>query len=232
MKKENVFKILMVLLLIVMIVVVSLYIIRLDTDQIENYNFYQYFGGRKVEYEGALTITQKSGITELQLKNASIQLDSTPIYYRDIENQVLFPQDMALVIPNQNGQMYKINRFTNVYQRDNVIYAEYRETQDELANSFIYDGSDLYFFIQNTTLTIDGTNYEITPLSYVVATYQNSVEIYNKQLDNYQIIPTTSTNVTATTDQYSINLSLDTIKYGDKEQLLLKQIEALKSINT
>ena len=232
MKKENLFKILMVLALITLIVLVSVYIVRLDTDEIENHNFYQYFGGRKVEYQGALRITQKNDITELQLQNANIQLDSTPIYYQDIENQTLFPEDMALVIPNQNGQMYKINRFTNIYQKDNIIYTEYRNTQNELANSFIYDGGDLYFFIENTTLTIDGTNYEITPLSYVITTYQNAVEIYNQQQDTYQIIPTTSTNVTASTEEYTINLSLDSIKYGDKEQLLLKRVETLKSINT
>lgn len=232
MKRENIFKTLMVLVLIALIVVVSVYIIRLDTEEIENHSFYQYFGGRKVEYEGALTITQKQGITQLQLQNANIQLDSTPVYYEDVENQVLFPQDMALVIPTQNGQMYKINRFTNVYQKDDIIYAEYRDNQNELTNSFIYDGNDLYFFIQNTVLTVDETSYEIPPLSYVIVSYQNSVEIYNKQQDTYQIIPTTSTNVTATTDQYSINLSLDSMKYGEKEQLLLKRVDTLKSINT
>ena len=232
MKKENIFKILMVLVLIALIVVVSVYIIKLDTEEIENHSFYQYFGGRKIEYEGALNITQKEGITQLQLQNANIQLDSTPVYYEDIENQVLFPEDMALVIPNQNGQMYKINRFTNVYQKDDIIYAEYRDDQNELTNSFIYDGNDLYFFIQSTVLTVDGTNYEIPPLSYVIVSYQNSVEIYNKQQDTYEIIPSTSTNVTASTDQYSINLSLDSMKYGEKEQLLLKRVDTLKSINT
>ena len=90
----------------------------------------------------------------------------------------------------------------------------------------------MYFFIQNTVLTVDGTNYEIPPLSYVIVSYQNSVEIYNKQQDTYEIIPSTSTNVTASTDQYSINLSLDSMKYGEKEQLLLKRVDTLKSINT
>ena len=231
-KKESLFKILMVLGLIALIAVVSVYVIKLDTDEIENYNFYQYYGGRKVEYEGALQITKKDGITELKLNDANIMLDSTPIYYKDLENRVFFPEDMAQVLPNDNCKMYKINRFTNIYKKDDVIYADYRDWQTELSNSFIYDGQDLYFFIQNTTLTVDGVDYEITPLSYVISSYQNSVEIYNKQDDTYLVIPTSSQNVTAKTEGYSINLSLDTIKYGEKEQLLLRNISELKSINT
>lgn len=230
MKKDNIFKIIMVLVLIAIIAVVCVYIMKLNTDDIENYHFYQYFGGRKIEYQGALQITKKNDITELKLNDANIQLDSTPIYYKDIENKAIFPENMALVMPNANGQMYKINRFTNIYLKDNSIYAEYRNNTKELADAFIYDGADLYFFIENATLTIDEQTYEITPLSYVISTYQDSVEIYHKQTDTYEIIPTTSTNVTVSTNDYTVNLSLDTIKFGDKEQLLLKKIDELKHI--
>lgn len=229
MKKETIFKIFILLILVLIIVMTSIYVLNLNTEIIENYNFYQYIAGRKIEYEGSLKMTNKEGVTELTCNNISIQLDSTPIYYRDIENQVIFPEDMIIVIPNENGQVYKINRFSNIYIKGNVPYIEFYDKIKELTNAFIFDGGDLYFFISNATIEIDEETYEITPLSYVYAYNQNRVEIYNKQTDEYKIIETENQAI-VTTEDYTINVSLDTIKYGEKEQLLLKKFEELQTI--
>ena len=230
MKKETIFKIFIFLALVLIIVITSIYILNLNTEYIENYNFYQYFAGRKVEYEGALKMTNKDGVTELTCNNINIQLDSTPIYYKDVENRVIFPEDMIIVIPNENGQVYKINRFSNIYLNGDVPYIEFHEKIKELPNSFIYDGGDLYFFTSSATLEVDDEIYEITPLSYVFAYNKNRVEIYNKQTDKYEIIETENQAI-VTTDDYTIDVSLDTIKYGEKEQLLLKKFEELQSID-
>ena len=166
----------------------------------------------------------------LSCSNLNIQLDSTPIYYSDIENKAIFPENMEVVIPNENGQCYKINRFSNIYLKDNVIFLEYHNRIKELSDSFIFDGSNLYFFITEAKLEIDDVIYEITPLSYVIANNKNSVEIYNKKEDKYTMIETANQAI-VTTQNYSINVSLDTIKYGEKEQLLLHKFDDLKTID-
>ncbi len=227
-KKETVFRLFLILILLIVIVCIGLYITRLNTDYIENYNFYQYIAGRKISYEGALKITAKGEITELTCQNTNVQLDSTPLYYTDEPNRVLFPENMELVLPNQNGQIYKINRFSDVNMNQNVLYLEYRDKVRELPDGFIFDGSNLYFFLSNATLTIDDKEYELTPLSYVVAYNQSSIEIYNKEKDEYQIIETKDQGIVETKG-YSINVSLDTIKYGEKEQLLLRKFDQLET---
>ena len=228
--KENVFKLFLILVLLVAIVLIGWYIIRLNTDYIENYNFYQYIAGRKISYEGALKITNRGEITELSCINMDIQLDSTPLYYVDNVNKVLFPENMEMVIPSANGQVYKINRFSNIYTDRGVTYLEYRNKVKELPDSFIFDGSNLYFFIDDAKLIVDDEEYEITPLSYVIASNRVSIEIYNKEKDEYQIIETEGYGIIET-DEYSVNVNLDTIKYGDREQLLLKKFDDLQTFN-
>ena len=62
-RKDIIIKILIVLFLITLICVIIFYILRLNTEYMESYNFYQYFAGRKIEYEGVLKITKRNGIT-------------------------------------------------------------------------------------------------------------------------------------------------------------------------
>lgn len=228
--KEHFFKILLVIILIIAIYCISMYITRLNTDYVENHSFYQYISGRKIEYEGALTITNKGEITELTCININIQLDSTPLYYQDLENRCLFPEDMEIVIPSQNGQVYKINRFSDIYIDGDIPYLEYRNQITGLPDSFLYDGSNLYFFISEATLTVDGIDYSISPLSYVVAISKASIEIYNKQEDTYTLIETESNGIVTTSD-YTINVSLDTLKVGDREQILLKKFDELQTFS-
>ncbi len=229
-KKEKLVRLSLILILLIAIICIGVYIARLNTDYIENYNFYQYIGGRKIFYEGALKITKKGEITELSTIDIDIELDSTPLYYQDEENKVLFPENMELVIPNDNGQVYKIIRFSNIKLESDIAYIQYREKTRELPEGFIFDGSNLYFFLTDATLTVNNETYELSPLSYVVAYSQSSVEIYNKETDEYQIIET-SDYATVETSSYSINLSLDTIKYGDKEQLLLKKFDEIQTFS-
>lgn len=225
-RKDMAKKLLLILLLIAIILMISVYMINLNTEKIQSENFYQYFGGRKVEYQGALQITKKGEITQLQCKDINIQLDTTPIYYQKEKNKVLFPENMAKVVPIDNGRMTKVTRFSNIYQDEETIYVQTQSKSNPIENAFLYDGTDLYFFIQDTTIYVEGEEYHLSPFSYLIATYHDSVEFYDYAKDEYKIIPTTE-NVIAKTNDYEINTTVDTIKYGEKEQLLLKKMDDL-----
>lgn len=234
-KKEILRRALLILLLIIIIIVVSMYVVKLDKENTkkdyQNYNFYQYFSGRKIEYEGSIESTKKEGIQSIKSNTIDIQLDSTPIYYKDTPNKVIFPEEMQIIRPMENGQTYKINKFSNLYINENAIYLEYNGNIKEITDSFIYDGSDLYFFISDATLTIDDKTYEITPLSYVKAYDKSIIEIYNMQKDEYTIVETQNQAILQT-EQYSLNLNTDTLKCNENTQLLLHNMKDLKAIDT
>lgn len=232
--RNNTIRMIIVLALIVIVVVVIFFVKGLDTTTTEDHKFYQYFAGKKVEYTGSLTFTRKEGITELAAKDKKIMLDSTPVYYGDVEGKAMFPEDMAIIYPKQNGLMNKVNHFSSVIKEGESTYLELNTTTSTnkklVENALLYDGSDLYFFLENTTITVNGQDYEVTPLSYVTVRYRENVEIYNKEKDEYTVIETPDQDVYAKTADYTINMSIDALQAGEKEQLLIKSIDKLQNI--
>ena len=193
MKKDTIVKFIFILLGIAVIIIAAIYIGSLNTTKLEEEEFYQYFGGRKVEYTGTLEISRKNnGITSLKINDINIDLDSTPIYYKTEENKMLFPQDMAVVFPENQGLMEKIIHFSTINLEENIPYLQYENNKQSIENSFLFDGNDLYIFLEPTTIVIEDQTYELSPLSYVMVTYRQTVEIYEKESDTYEIIETTS----------------------------------------
>ena len=223
--------------LILIIVIVVIIIGNLNSTTTENHDFYQWYSGQKVEYKGQLTFTRKEGLTELKATDRKVTLDSTPVYYADENDKVIFPEDMAIVYPNNNGMMYRINHFADIIEENGSIYLETnlatKTNKTKLEKAFLYDGQDLYFFLERTTITVNGTNYEVSPLSYAIVRYKQNVEIYNYEKDEYQVIDTTETQeAKVVTDTYTINMSVDSLQTAEKEQLLIKGLSYLQEFGT
>ena len=223
--------------LIVIIVIVIIIIGSLNSTTVESHDFYQWYSGQRVEYKGELTFTRKEGLTELKATDRKVTLDSTPVYYADENGKVIFPEDMAIVYPNNNGMMYRINNFADITEENGEIYLETnlatKTNKTKLEKAFLYDGQDLYFFLERTSITVNGTTYEVSPLSYAIVRYKQSVEIYNYEKDEYQVIDTTETqDAKVVTDTYTINMSVDSLQTAEKEQLLIKGLSYLQEFGT
>jgi len=230
MKKSKIITLIAILSMIVIMFIVAMTVKRVNTSILENYEFYQYYGGRKVSYTGTIVLESKNNISEVKTEDNRIQLDSTPIYYEDIYNKVLFPKNMAVVYPIANGLMYKMNRFSNIKEANGGFYLEKEEQDKTLENVFLYDGVDMYFFLENITIHIEDKEYKITPLSYAKVQYNGNVEIYNKEEDKYIVIEGNFKNVLAKSEDYTVNMSIDAIQYGEKQQLLIKLIDSLQNL--
>lgn len=219
--------------LIVIIVIVIIIIGSLNSTTVESHDFYQWYSGQRVEYKGELTFTRKEGLTELKATDRKVTLDSTPVYYADENGKVILPEDMAVVYPNNNGMMYRINHFADITEENGEIYLETnlatKTNKTKLEKAFLYDGQDLYFFLERTSITVNGTTYEVSPLSYAIVRYKQSVEIYNYEKDEYQVIDTKETqDAKVVTDTYTINMSVDSLQTSEKEQLLIKGLSYLQ----
>lgn len=219
-----------IILLEVVILVLFSFKDNLDKVVLKDYKFYQYLSGNRFDYEGSLKLSVDGDITELQLKDKNITLDSTPIYYTDYK-KVLFPKSMSVVFPLTSGVQYKVNYFSNMQKEDDgSITIVDRSYNKELDNCFLYDGADLFFFVNETSLMIGEQEYKIPPLSYVVAKYNNTVEIYNYEKDEYISFEAKNIEVTAITSNYRINLFNDSIEYGLTSKLLVKKLDFLKNL--
>jgi hypothetical protein len=133
---------------------------------------------------------------------------------------------MLLVFPRLNNKNYKMKMFSKVvYENDSNAAFYYLGNQKiYLEDSFLYDGNDLYLFLYKTVITVGNTDYELSPLSFVIVDYQDQVEIYDKEKDEYIIIEKCDTDVLGNMSNYKINLSTDMI---NDNRLLLKSVDKL-----
>lgn len=230
-KKDIIVKCITIISIISVIIVVYIFINKLSSlSSVKEHELYQYVMGNKIEYKGIIKMATKNDITELTTNEGTISLNSIPIYYKDENNKAILPLDMAIAFPMENGALYKVNRLSTIYIDHGSVYLQKGKLNKELIDAFLYDGNDLYFFIENTKLTINNNEYNLPPLSYVNATYKGYVEIYNYDTEEYTYIEKTTSDIIAKTSKYTINLSIDSMQYEETEQLLLKKIKNLQNI--
>lgn len=234
MKKDKIIKFLFIVIMIGVIVAVGYYVSRLSMTSLESHEFYQYVLGRKIEYTGELEISKGSNsVSSMNLgNNTSVELDSTPLYYKNEDNKMLLPKDMAVVLPLEQNAMKKVNRLSTVeIGKDNYIRIKYENEEFLEKNGFLFDGNDLYIFLDWTEITIGEQTYNLAPMSYAIVHYRQSVEIYQKQDDKYHMLEEVKDgNITAKHELFEINLSTDAFKCDTKEQLILKKIDVLPKL--
>jgi len=228
------------LIILILILVVTLLIVTIKkkyddmaTIKYEDYELYQYFSGAKVNYTGIVSLERTNNISSIKSKDINVDLGDIPIYFQNIDNEVLVPEKMELIFPNIKNKSYKVNYFTKFISDtvDNIetVLISNNKDQKYLGKSFLYNGEDLYFFPYSVTVTINNNDYNLSPLSYIIVVYKGSVEVYDKLNDKYIIIDNVLNDVIARFDNYKINLSTDMIMYKNENRLLIKNIDLLET---
>jgi hypothetical protein len=239
--KEKLFKLGFVIVAVILIFVIykifNLIVSTTENVDLSGESYYQYFSGIKEEYSGNIKLSQQDDETILTLEDGTkVYLDSTPIYYTDILGKALLSEEMELVIPYTG--MYKIDNFTNIIQENQSIYVKRLNKNKTTAinDAFLYDGKDLYFFLDETRIYVGDQEYIVSPLSYAIVNYRSNVEIYDYQTNEYTIIQDESSlaaDVIAKNDAkgYSINMSVDSITTTNGQQLLMSNLNNLSEFD-
>ncbi|MFI3307230.1 MAG: hypothetical protein R3Y21_01555 [Mycoplasmatota bacterium] len=223
-----------IILLIITALAVCLFVFYefndLNSISYEDYSFYQYFSGEKFEYTGTIEFNRDKDETSMSFDgDLYVNLDSTPIYYQDIEYKTLFAEDLSIVYP-KSKVVYKITHFSSIENEEGTNYCVRDDDNIQLnSKAFIYDGGDLYFLLEDTIISFDDREIVLSAFSYLKVMYNVGVEIYDYEKDLYEIIETKS-YIIATTDFYKINMSLDTMIVDETEQLLLKNFTELTEV--
>ncbi len=237
--KDTILKVSIVLITLLFIFIIyqifNNIILKNKKVDLSGQNYYQYFYGMYQEYGGKIDLIRDKESVQLKLESGKIlNLDSTPIYYKDILRKVILPSKMEIVQPS-SGTLYKIDEFSNVFQENASMYVKKFNSENGkmLDNVFLYDGEDLYFFVDETIITIGDQEITVSPLSYCIVNYRQNIEIYDYEKNEYTIIPediakTVDVQATNAKRDYNINLSVDTFNMGDVDQLLIRDIEHLQ----
>lgn len=240
-KNDKLIKIGLIVAIVVFVFIIykifDIVVLSNEKFDLSGQNYYQYFFGIMEEYSGKMEVIQKDNDIQLILEDGKvIYLDSTPIYYKDILGKTLFAKEMEIVVPDKGS--YKLNKFTNIIHENRTMYVKNFNKKDKKAidNAFLFDGNDLYFFLEETKIKVGDAEYIVSPLSYAIVNYRESVEIYDYENNEYTIIQEENmltTDVTATNmvRNYTINMSVDSLTTEKNSQLLIKSINNLNGFD-
>ena len=220
------------LLFLVIVAGIVFLLLRKKVDQyvVENHPMYQYFSGNKMDYEaGSIKLDKEGEITTISFGDYSVNLDSTPLYFAD-EEKVLFPQSMSVIQPKL-GKQFRINYYSSAFKDLDSYSLKDGNSSYNLNNIFLYDGGDIYFFVEKEVITFGEQRIELSPLSFInVNTFDHTVEVYNRATDEAQFFEEVSDQVMIEGDGYKVNASLDLMYFNDSSKLLIKDIDILKHL--
>ena len=213
----------LIIILILAFAIYNIHRLYVNHTTDEKASFYQYFAGRKVEYEGTLKINRKNNIVDLDTGKQKIDLTSVPVYYQEDKVKVLLPQSMTIVRPLSGYKQEKTVNFSTItWDKDNTAYLlKSNEYDAEITNSFLYDGVDLYFFLTETNVKIGNDEITLSPMSYIRVNVGNSLEYYDHESDTYKMMEITTEQVIATNKDFEVNLSGDKVTNYDDIILLM-----------
>lgn len=216
-------------IIILILILVCLFVLFFEVNDYrkireEQHNFYYHFISSRVDFQGKIVLNSMDAIVSLESSN--VTLNSTPVYYSDYDDKFILPSNMEIVYPYKNNPMYKLGKFSTIYYKNNYLYVNAEAGIGRLYDCFFYDGTDLYVFIEGTTIIVNGISYELSPLSFVEAS-KEYIKIYNHKKDELIFIDDYSGSVEAYTDEYAINLTNDTFTYGTSYYMLIKNIDGL-----
>lgn len=149
------------------------------------------------------------------------ELSNLPIYYADRRCAVLV-RDMIYFAPRTKSQA-RVDFFSEVTCSENGTVRLIRDGDETvLKPGFLYDGKDLYLFLEPVTLHVNGYALELPALSYVEAVYGGAAMVFNYETKE-QLLEPPQGDVTAEIagGDYTISLMGDSMTLHDGTKSLL-----------
>ena len=222
---------------IVFILIVAMFFLFFKANRnikeyhIEDKTLYTYFGMQKLEYSSHITLTKESNATELKIDGNNVELGSEPLYYKD-EKKILLPTNLSMILPLSNMNQKKVLYYSRIYEEDQKIILSRDDKKMDVSHTFLYDGNDLYLFLEDTKITVGDKEYEVPAFSYVQCIYNDELYIYNyqKNIEYIDLKELDNTDIYAKSNTYQVNINYDYVKFNDNSILLNKNIEGLEAV--
>lgn len=149
------------------------------------------------------------------------ELNNLPIYYADRRCAVLV-RDMIYFAPRTKSKA-RVEFFSEVVCSENGTVRLIRDGDEMVLNpGFLYDGKDLYLFLEPVTLRVNGYVLELPALSYVEAVYGGEVMVFNYETKEQLLEPPQGDVIAEIAGgDYTISLMGDSMTLHDGTKSLL-----------
>lgn len=226
-------------LVIVLLIALILYINEYKENRYANMSseeVYQYFSGIKLEYKANIGRNRKKVVLKYEPSSEVVNLDNVPIYLNG-KDRVIFPKEMSLFMV-LNDKQYQVSSLSEIYKKNDLYYLRYKNVNNVFDYSFLYDGGNLYFFLDEVSVNInDREIVKLSPLSYINCSYQNFLEYYDKEKDEFKSIDLKNSDiVTVTNDYMTVDVTMDKVVYkngftilNNDFSTLIKLVDTLKN---
>lgn len=217
-----------IILFVVVLVMALIHKNQINQVRIEGIPLYTWVNEERLDYgEDELVFERINDDTTLTIDGLKQEhISSIPYYYND-ERKVLFPQEMNIIQPRvNNGQQNRLPTLSTIDGTGPEIMVAFADKKITLGSAFLFDGSDVYFFINPMEITIDGDTIKTSEMTLVTYNFNHELYIYDYNSGEARYIEGVK-SVQAKTDKYSVNLVTDTFEINAKSRLLVTNVGVL-----
>ena len=201
---------------------------EINQDTTKDVSLYTWFNTERLTYDDStLVFDRDNSATELTVNGENYDVGDTPYFYKD-ERKVLFPHEMNLIQPRasvgQQSRLPSLAVLDGTYAEPVITFADFNQT---LGSAFLFDGSDLYFFVNPVMLAFGDESVELPEFSFVTYNYNQELYIYKYDADEV-IYREDVEKLEAKALNYRVDLVTDTFEVGGKSKLLAKNVGVLE----
>ena len=182
----------------------------------------QYFGGAvHVLEEGTVLSKGQDGKTVAEKSGGRSEITELPIYY-DGSRQFTITEDMIYYTP-RDIEYRRVDHFTDLYVGENDdVHAIVGGKDIGLPRGFLFNGKNMYIFLESVALNANGHDWMLPPLSYVETGKSNISNVFNFETKEFiRIDSSDEIKVTVAENDYSVYLKSDTLETSDGVKHLL-----------
>ena len=183
----------------------------------------QYYGGSIFRLQEGTKLRRTAEDKTLLEQDGYIrEADSLPIYMEAEQNTLILPREMVYYIPRSQafGRMEYFSRI-HVDARGGIEAFRDGESR-QIERGFLFDGKDLYIFLEPVFISINSYQIKLPAMSYVEASYNGDVMLFDYGTKEFMIeSPRGSVIARDRAGDYSLSLLNDSLMEKDGENRLL-----------
>ncbi len=180
-KSQMVGTVLCFTLLVIPAYISGMIISGLDNVKIES-RIYQVVQSEYVFYDYPATARKRNNSSILAYDDGKeVALADTPLYFGQdgTPDKIMMSKAYVLVEPSISSTK-KVDTLSVIEGKgDGTYVVNSEEREREATNFFLYDGQDAYVFFDEVTLNIGDKTVTVSPYTYVKATYNGSIMIFD-----------------------------------------------------
>lgn len=178
--------------------------------------------GSTDEFTGKSRLEYRDGEMLFENGNINLTLDGMPVYYKNEEKLLL---TTSMIYTNYDaGMMNRVSYLSSIEQVDNIFQITIDKNKERSVNGgYLFDGKNMYLFLEPVTITWEDTTMELAPLSYICVLNKQCYYYYSSEDNKAEYVKAETGTVWASEKdgKYQLNLSQDIVDFPDGKSLLL-----------